>query len=103
MKTHLFELTTFETREVVTRYSVEAKSEKEAQKLFDVMVNMTKESIDPLYDMSEDEEAVQYDSLNEDQKRRWAKMAETGEELSNSFRSIDFIYDNEYLGTDIPC
>jgi hypothetical protein len=102
MKTHIFELSTLETREVVTRYTVEAKTEEEAQKLFNVMINITEDQINPLYNMAEDEEALQYEDLDRNEQLRWAKMAETGEELSNSFRSIDSIVDYTYLGTDIP-
>lgn len=103
MKTHIFELTTYETREIVTRYTVEAKSEEQAQKLFNVMVNMTEDQINPLYNMAEDENAVQYENLTREEQLQWAKMSENGEELSNSFVSIDSIIDSTYLGTDIPC
>ena len=104
MKTHIFELTTFETREVVIRYTIKVKSEERAKQIFDLFCRDIAEGCTPFDDMSEDleESQISLDDLSKNEQKQFERMMDTGEEITNSFRSLDAIYDKEYLGTDIP-
>lgn len=108
MKTHIFELTTYETKEVVTRYTVEAESKEQAKKLFLSMcddfgiedLNIYEENLE--FDSSPEKDVITFGDLTEKEQKLWVEMANSAEELSCRYKSVDFIIDKEYLGTDIP-